>query len=233
MVQAKELVQFQEIDSHIESSKKRLVEVDSQLQETEELRAGRAELQRQRQLTHELQSRQKSTEMDVDQTRARMIELDARLMGNQVVNPRDLPTIERELGNLRQRQGAFEDEVLTLMEQVEQARASLDRQEQVVAEMAADWEEAQAHLLEEKGRIEAELPQWEERRQQFAASLDEPSRRLYERVKARKGGQAVARVEGGMCTGCRITLPSTLIQRARAGKEVVYCSSCGRILYVG
>ena len=233
MVQAKGLVEFQEIDSHIESNKKRLAEVDSQLQETEELRAGRAELQRQRQKTHELQSRQHSTEMDVDQMQARISELDARVMGNQVVNPRDLPIIEKELGNLRQRQSALEDEVLALMEQVEKIQASLGRQEKVVAELTAGWEESQAHLLDEKGRIEAELPQWEERRQQFAASLDEPSRRLYERVKAKKGGQALARIEGGLCMGCRITLPSTLIQRARAGKEVVYCSSCGRILHSG
>ncbi|MEE9285025.1 MAG: C4-type zinc ribbon domain-containing protein [Dehalococcoidia bacterium] len=231
MVQAKGLVEFQDIDSHIDEGKKRLAEVQSQLKETNDLQAARAELQLQEQRTRELQAQQKSLELDVEQTRTRIGDLEARIMGNQV-STRDLPNVDREVGNLRQRQSSLEDTVLALMEDVDGARATLDEQAKAVAELEGQWKESQAHLVEEKRRIEAELPQWEARRQQFAASLNEPARRLYERVRAKKGGQAVARVEGGICTGCRISLPSTLVQRARIGKEVVYCSSCGRILYV-
>jgi predicted nucleic acid-binding Zn-ribbon protein len=36
---------------------------------------------------------------------------------------------------------------------------------------------------------------------------------------------------GGACSGCRISLPMNLIQRAR-GDELVQCVNCERILYV-
>ena len=40
-----------------------------------------------------------------------------------------------------------------------------------------------------------------------------------------------ARVEQGICRGCRISLPTTDLQQARSGK-LVQCSSCGRILFL-
>ncbi|MER3420422.1 MAG: hypothetical protein C4290_07815, partial [Chloroflexota bacterium] len=56
---------------------------------------------------------------------------------------------------------------------------------------------------------------------------------LYERLRSIKRGQAVARIERGVCAGCRITLPTTVQQRARAGAQVLQCPSCERILYAG
>jgi predicted nucleic acid-binding Zn-ribbon protein len=42
----------------------------------------------------------------------------------------------------------------------------------------------------------------------------------------------VAHVERGMCKGCRITLPMSVLQKARAGVGLVQCVSCERILLV-
>jgi predicted nucleic acid-binding Zn-ribbon protein len=35
-----------------------------------------------------------------------------------------------------------------------------------------------------------------------------------------------------MCQGCRITLPTSMLQKARAGLGLVQCVSCERILLV-
>jgi len=42
----------------------------------------------------------------------------------------------------------------------------------------------------------------------------------------------VVKVERGMCQGCRISLPMSVLQKARSGFDVVQCVSCERILYV-
>ena len=44
--------------------------------------------------------------------------------------------------------------------------------------------------------------------------------------------RAVARVLQHSCQGCRVTIPTSEEQRARLSSELVFCSSCGRILYV-
>jgi len=43
---------------------------------------------------------------------------------------------------------------------------------------------------------------------------------------------SVAKVEGGACQGCRISLPMNLLQKARSGNSLVQCSSCERVLYL-
>jgi predicted nucleic acid-binding Zn-ribbon protein len=42
----------------------------------------------------------------------------------------------------------------------------------------------------------------------------------------------VAVVERGLCQGCRISLPMSVVQKARAGAGLVKCVSCERILLV-
>ena len=46
------------------------------------------------------------------------------------------------------------------------------------------------------------------------------------------GGAVVAKVERGSCQGCRITLPTRVLQLARTSSGTVQCPSCNRILYV-
>ena len=53
---------------------------------------------------------------------------------------------------------------------------------------------------------------------------------LYTELKKQKG-IAVAKVEQGICRGCRISLPTAELQQARSG-SLVRCSSCGRILFL-
>ena len=45
-------------------------------------------------------------------------------------------------------------------------------------------------------------------------------------------GRAVAAVKNGTCQGCGLGASNRKVQQARAGTELVYCGTCGRILYV-
>ena len=55
---------------------------------------------------------------------------------------------------------------------------------------------------------------------------------MYESLLKTRDGSAVAKVERGMCQGCRLTLPTLELQRARSSEGIARCGSCGRILYV-
>lgn len=79
--------------------------------------------------------------------------------------------------------------------------------------------------------MEGYLSDLGQERQAVASEVTPQTLELYEGVKSKKG-QAVAKVEQGRCQGCRLNLPINEWQRARVG-DVVQCSSCGRILYLG
>jgi predicted nucleic acid-binding Zn-ribbon protein len=119
--------------------------------------------------------------------------------------------------------------VMSAAEDAQQAQAEAAR---ALAELEERWEADRARLLSEQQDIRAGLATLEEKRRQHSGQVDAESLRLYETLRASHQGRAVAKVERGTCQGCRITLPMTLLQKARSGAVIVQCSSCERILYV-
>jgi hypothetical protein len=53
----------------------------------------------------------------------------------------------------------------------------------------------------------------------------------FERLFKSKGDAAIVAIEHGVCTGCHMKVTSATSAGARAGKEIVNCENCGRILY--
>ena len=72
----------------------------------------------------------------------------------------------------------------------------------------------------------------ESQRNSLAEQVPVDELKLYHSLLASRGGLAVVTVERGMCMGCRITLPIHELQRVRTAKDMVFCSSCRRILYL-
>jgi len=53
----------------------------------------------------------------------------------------------------------------------------------------------------------------------------------FDRLTARPGGVAVVAVEGDVCQGCHMKLPSRFVQELRDGDRVYTCPTCGRFVY--
>ncbi|MCK4696871.1 MAG: hypothetical protein KAT53_01045, partial [Dehalococcoidia bacterium] len=85
---------------------------------------------------------------------------------------------------------------------------------------------------QQQAELGAALATLEQKGKDLAGKLDASSLELYQALRRKRHGRAVAKVEQGMCQGCRIALPMSELQRARLGQELVQCSSCERILYV-
>ena len=118
------------------------------------------------------------------------------------------------------------------MDAMDQAQQSLKEAEEQLAELTKNHNSGQAQLGGRRGQLADELVTLEGRRTEQVALVDANLLALYDRLRANRQGQAVAKVAGGACQGCRISLPVNLVQRARAGNEIVQCSSCERILFV-
>ncbi|MCL0101563.1 C4-type zinc ribbon domain-containing protein [Dehalococcoidia bacterium] len=227
---ARELFELQQLDTEIGVYNGRLEKIGRDLQEHEGLTAARADLDNKEGTLRSLDDEQKSIDWDVENTRSRIANLESRMYGNQVGNPRELQSIVSEIAHLRERQSELEDRELGVMEEVDEARVAVDLQKVVVGELEAAWTEDQGYLLDERQKVETELPLLEARRRDQESGVPEASRRIYSRLRNSLGDLAVAKAERGMCTGCRITLPTHLFQRVRAGKQLTYCD-CGRLLY--
>lgn len=232
MSKGRQLYELQEVDLEIDAKREALSHVMSRLGESEALAEARISLGEEEQHLAELERSQRDGEWEVEDVRAKAALLEEKLYGGAVKNPKELASLQEQVENLKRRRKGLEDKVLDIMAEVEmvQQKVSLKRRE--VARIDEEWRAEQASLSKEQAELGAALATLEQKRNELASRIDAASAELYQALRRKRQGRAVAKVEQGMCQGCRIVLPMSELQRARIGQELVQCSSCERILYV-
>ena len=231
MTIAADLYTLQEIDSAIEAVRASLTTVEEQLGESEELVAVRQAVDEARDALEGVSRQQRDQEWQVDDLRSRLSGVEGKLYGGSVRNPKELAGVQEEANILKGQLRRREDELLDLMVRVEEGQAALREAEGSLAEVEGRWRQEQKELTSEKERLEGELAGLEERRGRQSGLVEAKVLALYDNLLQRRQGRAVVKVERGMCGGCRISLPMTVLQKARSGLDVVQCVSCERILY--
>lgn len=232
MTKARQLYELQEVDLEIEAKREALSSVERQLGESEALVQGRAALGLEQQHLAQLDKAQRDAEWEVDDLRTKAAELEKRLYGGSVRNPKELVSLQEQVEHLKRKRREGEDQLLDIMTEVEAVQKGVDSKSSELVRCEEEWRQEQQALSQEQAELQAALATLEGRREELSSRIDAASLELYHSLRAKRQGRAVAKVEQGMCQGCRIVLPMTELQRARMGQELVQCSSCGRILYL-
>jgi predicted nucleic acid-binding Zn-ribbon protein len=226
------LVQLQELDLNLEAQTAALQEIGSALGETGELSTALAQVDSLRELLHDQEQRLRELEWDVDEINRHLADEERRLYGGRVHNPKELEGLQKDLEQRRERRTAIEDRELQLMADVEATQSELTRAQGDLTRIRDEWEVEQRRLSAQQSELTDRLDALRASRSQLAASIEGANLSLYEKLRREKRGRAVARVERSACTGCRLALPMNVVQHVRAGRDLVFCPSCGRILYV-
>ena len=135
--------------------------------------------------------------------------------------------IERYENEIRK----IEDEELELMVQADKVKADLAEEEKKAASVKESIARQTTDLDEKSKALESRLEELTREREQLAGKIDEDLLGLFERLFKSKGDAAVVAIEHGVCTGCHMKVTSATAASVRAGKEIVSCENCGRILY--
>lgn len=232
MSTGRQLYELQEVDLGIEAKREALSLVQNRLGESQTLAEARVLLAQEEESLAELQRSQRLGEWEVEDLRAKVSLIEEKLYGGSVKNPKELTSLQSQVENLKRRRRDLEDKVLDIMTEAETVQKKLSATSAEVETIEAKWQEEQASLSREQAELGAALAALDQKRTELISRIDAASLELYQVLKDKRQGRAVAKVEQGMCQGCRIVLPMSELQRARMGQELVQCSSCERILYV-
>ena len=227
---AKQLYQLQEVDLELESNERALQQVTSQLGESQEVVRARNKLASERQRLEELKRQQHSLEWEIDDIATKLTATEDKLYSGSIGSPKELANLQHEVDGLKTRRSQLEDKALDIMEQVELATTSVATISSQLETVEAEWQSQQQQLSTDMEQLKAVLSNLKHKRQTLSAEIDPKATELYHELKEKKG-TAVAKVEQGICRGCRISLSATELQRARSG-SLTQCSSCGRILFL-
>ena len=232
MTTAADLHALQEIDLALDRGSARLAEIDETRGETEELLEARGVMEEQKQIVDSLRSRQAELETDVEDARGKASGVEKKLYSGSVRNPKELEDLQADATSLLGQTRKREDALLAVLVEVEEAEAQLKEAQAAHSQVESRWREQQQALEAERAGLEPEVAQLQEARANQTNGMDRAAMGLYQTLRERRAGQALAKVERGMCQGCRITLPISVMQKARSGQGLVQCVSCERILLV-
>jgi len=230
MSAARQLYQLQELDLEIESQEQALSQATSRLGESQAVLKLQSQLQSEQPRLEELRRKQHSAEWEIEGISTKLSTAEETLYSGQVKNPKELSNLQHEVEVLKAKRNQMEEKALEIMEQVELAETGVARINKQLETLKAEWQRQQQELSEAIERLKAILSDLGQRRQLLSAEISPQAVELYQGLRKERG-TAVARVEQGICRGCRISLPTTELQQARSG-NLVKCSSCGRILFL-
>ena len=177
-----------------------------------------------------LASRQSALEKEVATIERRRGDLDRKLAVGTI--PKELETLAHEVDAANQHIHDLEDVELELMEAIEPLDAELTVLDAAGHAAAERVELLRTDLARAVEAIESEIGREEAARAEAVAGVPVEMLESYEKMRARFGGVAVARLVGPRCSGCNLTLPTSEVERIRhaPADELVTCEQCGRIL---
>jgi len=231
MGMARQLYQLQVIEVEIKSREQALAKCLGQLGESQMVAEAKARLLSAQERLEKLKHEQHSAEWEIEDLEAKLSAAKDSLYSGRIKNPKELSSLQHEVEGLNAIHDQMEEKVLGIMEQVELATAELDNLSNKFKALEEEWHGEQQRLSAEIKQLKSSLSKLKNERQMALDSIDAETVDLYNHLKKQKG-LAVARVEQGTCCGCRISLSTAELQRARGGGSLVKCNSCGRILFI-
>ena len=230
MSQTRVMYRLQKIDLELDAQRRRMREINAALEQDGGLGQARAEVATLQDALHKQETRSTDLNLEIKAITDQAAQLNDRLYGGRVNNPKELQDIEGKVAELKRRRATLENALLESMIKIEELQAALaeaaDRLAQVESQRAAEEES----LAEEKNRLKRSIKKLKVDRETVVRDLSDANLQIYETLRASKHGHAVAVLEGESCTSCGVRATANVVQQVRQDNELVYCTSCGRIL---
>ena len=231
------LLALQDLDTHIDQEVHRKVQLPerAELAELERLigqaQAGRSVVAV---ALAEVATRQEAAERELKVTEDRVVQVNRRLYGGTVTASRELQAMSEDVDGLKKRASELEDKALGLMEEREPFDTEVASLDAKLAELTGRQRDALERLGVAESEVDASIASLTSQRPGAVAAVPQALLTPYDRLRSRLGGVAVARLVGGRCDGCHLSLPAMELDRIRhqSAGSLETCEQCGRILVI-
>ena len=228
----KSLFDLQELDQKLSAREISLAEVRTNLADDSAIVLAKERVGSLGARLEELETKRRGAERTTSDLQERMTRLESRLYSGAVTSAKELSAAQEEREFTLRQQSEAEDVLLELMVEAEEVESAHAKALETLQRLEVERPIEVAELREREADISAEIDALRKHRDEITPSISTRLLLLYDSLRKSKNGYAVAKVERGMCQGCRLTLSTMELQRARGASNTVQCSSCRRILFV-
>jgi predicted nucleic acid-binding Zn-ribbon protein len=226
-----QLYELQQLDSALAALQKQYNALDSGRAEQAAAQTAQAAHKEAEDTLNATSAALHDTELEQKGVEAKTAEFEKKLYGGSVRVPKELQAMQEEVEMLKRQRGRLDEHILTLMDALESQRQREAETRQALTSAQETLKTKQAAYKRAADQLVAQARALTAQRTEAAKTIPPALLKRYYSLRASKGGLAVAAIEdANACGGCRLGLPSSLVEKAHQGDSIEVCDNCGRIL---
>lgn len=233
MNQVLHLSKLQKTDLSLDQIDKRLHEIEQIIAGDVTIQGAEKKLGATKILYETARNALKQADERVTNQRIKIETNESSLYAGKIQNPKELQDLQNDINSLKKYLITLEDHLLEAMLASEEFQGQLDLAEKALVEAQAQFAQRQAGLIGEKSTLEQQKTRLLAERTACLSQIESGSLAIYERLRTQKRGVALSLIEDGACKSCGAMLRPAELQEAHSPDRLVYCNSCGRIIYIG
>ncbi len=231
LAEIQQLLELQTIDGQHHELSVQIERLRAQRRQVEQrITRERAQVDRLRERLAELEHESRMKNLEVDELDDNIRRYQERL-DTGIISFKEMEDLGTKIASERGRMSAMEDEALTLMDTIEESKQALEDAITTCASKVAVYE---AQIEEISRRLEdtrQDVEQLDRQRADLRERIPDYLIGQYDTLHQRSS-QPVATVHNGTCSGCKLRLSASTVERVRGATGIVTCEHCSRILYI-
>ena len=178
-----------------------------------------------------LQIKLKRKELDLAEKSNKINKHQEDLYGGKISDIKELKQIQKVIANYNEEKNGIEEEILDLMEEMEDLNKSIYNLDEDLKCKDKDLKKCKEKIDLMMLAIEKKTNSLNEKRGEILSKItDGHLLKEYELLRKEKGGKVIVEVNGSICPGCYLDLPSDVIYQLEKNRKVIICPNCSRIL---
>ncbi|MBT3241317.1 MAG: hypothetical protein HON98_03565 [Chloroflexi bacterium] len=231
MSQPLHLYRLQQVDSDLDAAKKRIDEIDIALVDNTALNAAEDQHNQAVASQEKTQKELKRAEEDVSTQQQKIDNNQKTLYSGTVTNSKELEDLQNEAAALGRYLNKLEEIQLEKMIAFEDSQAHTEEKNEILEKAKSKKIQDTALLKGERSKLVEQSEKLDSNKLTVLEDVEPDNLRMYNKLRDKKRGRAVAEVKNDICSACGSTLTAAQAQEARSPITITCCNSCGRVLY--
>jgi predicted nucleic acid-binding Zn-ribbon protein len=178
-----------------------------------------------------LQVKLKRIELDLTEQSNKIKKHQEDLYGGKISDIKELKQIQKVIANYQKEKDSIEEDVLDLMEEMENLDKSIGHLDEDLKAKEKEFKKRKEEMDSSRLIIEENMNSLNIKRKETLNKItDNRLLKEYELLRKEKGGKAIMEVDGSICPGCYLDLPSDAIYQLKKNRKIIICPNCSRIL---
>ncbi|MDD5634648.1 MAG: C4-type zinc ribbon domain-containing protein [Candidatus Omnitrophica bacterium] len=177
----------------------------------------------------QLQVKKNEKDVDMQAKEEKIKKLQSNLY--QIKNNKEYQAIQQEIDSIKADVSLIEEDIIALFDKIEQAQEAMAHEKHIFDEEKKKVETEKEKIKSEEKKIDSELAELKAERDKALEGVSDEILKRYDAILKNKGRTALAKLTGGICGECHMSLRSQVINDVKLRKNLIFCENCARILY--